>query len=255
MALENYSKEAIAAVRFQALDHLFMASDMRKNLENVLHFEECMHQSVLKPEEVYAYLRCMEGFSAFYPRVINNVKEYVSYERDHLPMEQEKRIDITSWLNEMLELCYLNEDIFQSRFLYYRMLQSSNGIVDYAKRFFELNFLNSENNRLILMDKLADVFSTTALLLEDEHDYAYALSGKEQFFHYVNLMAREYPELLQNEDFLTRIEFVLDYNKSLRDLDPDEGEERLSFSFFQKNRKAIGRIRKIAKNEHIDFYD
>ena len=71
MALENYSKEAIVAVHYQALDHLFMASDMRKNLENVLRFEDCMHQSVLSPYEVYAYLRCMEGLGAFYPRVVD----------------------------------------------------------------------------------------------------------------------------------------------------------------------------------------
>ena len=91
MALENYSKEAIVAVHYQALDHLFMASDMRKNLENVLRFEDCMHQSVLSPYEVYAYLRCMEGLGAFYPRVVDNVKQYVSYKRDHLPCEIYKK--------------------------------------------------------------------------------------------------------------------------------------------------------------------
>lgn len=249
MELKNYSKEAVEEIRFQAYDHLFMGKNFQDNLDHVLEFEECTHMKILDPEGVYFYMWNLAVFSEIGPRIEEGLKQYLLYVGNHLPQDQREQRQLNWILNEIWNV-YRKHVSLRRNVLGYLEAVCSSSCLHILEKYL-LSGDSSSSYLDFMMDEMSRIFPVTALLLEDERDYSYALSGQKHFFDYIHFILDRCPDLIRNEDFLTRISFVLSYNQSLKELNSDPTSDHLNSLFFYKNNNMLRKIRKIAKEENF----
>lgn len=227
MEMKQLKQESIQVIENQALNHVFYATDIEKNLYSVKEFEWKQQVQLLSVEQVLSYLNRLEQEQKLNPMVLDNAFRYANFLGDFSGNFLQNALKIkkaSPFPVRMNERFYQCEDFF-----------------DILRAFAEKETVSEEK----VNSWFETEFSVTKEIV-DSTSYSDGLLFQKVFLKYCNYLLRSKSPLLQDAMFQHKILRMLRFNQMHEEFNGIcDTIPTLEPAFFQLNRRLARKISNI----------
>lgn len=242
MELRSFSNQAIDAVGQQALHHIFYAKNFRKNLEEVINFEQEQGVYLHHLIDIWYYLLGISEDNLYMPIVRQNVERYIRYywlKHRVVPLEKFYMTD---------KILKGNREIFLKDFPSFAIWKEKACFESLRSRKFLYFFASHKKITQEVLDFYFSMFGITTAIMSEEKKEFLRLICDDQFLSYCNyLINHRSPLMLENEYFF-KVREVLEANM---DYTFTSAPHAISGTFFEENERVLKRVNELNPTDDI----
>lgn len=233
MELKSFSNQAISAVGQQALHHIFLAENFRKNLDEVINFECSQDLFFRNFIDIWYYLIGLSEDNLYAPIVCENVERYIHYywlKNRVLPLDQYYLTD---------KILQGNREIFPEDFPSFSIWEEKASFESLRRRKLAAFFGSHKKVMQEVLRFYVSMFRITTSIVSDEKKDFDSLVCKDEFLAYCNYLLHHMSPLLMERDYVLKVKDILLANT---DFTFQDATHVISGTFFDENVRVLKRI-------------